>query len=404
MIALPYQLKLESLPLNPCPTIPKQTQPVFFFFFLVTIAQPPTDGQAVEQSLTDSTPEPESTNLASGDLPEVPTSASNTPEATTSTSPAQPSHVDSEVTDMPLSSTREPTSSLEGTSGPNEEDLTASPLPQDDDDQTDVTKLPTEEAQDDPKENSVPDATSSTNDAQTRGDDVPQNPVTQDSDDHKTTIPTADPIVEGQVQSNDDAKTEDTPSTGDAQTHVDDDTPTSQPQDVDDPATTTTQPIDQGQDDAIPETTHSTTDALTNEDDVTSIPLLQDVDDQTTATTKPTDQELDDTTDDALTEATPNSQTGLEEVTKSPTDEVQDGTTAETTPEVSTADPLNVTPDTPEVTQKPQDKPVPSTVLPAKPDHDMPGTKPEVKPPNPSGNSDDTTGYQGGKNTTVMQD
>lgn len=372
------------------------------FFFLATTAQPQTDGQAGEQFFTDSTPDPESTSLTSGDLPEVQTSASNPPEATTSTSPTQPSNIDYEATNMPESSTLEPASNLDGTSEPDAEQMTASPVPQDEEDQTAITKLPTEEAQDDPKDSSAPDATSSTDDPQTGEDDVPQNPVTQDSDDQGTTIPTANPNVQEHDQSNNDAETEvegTTPSTVD--THVDDDTLTSRPQDVDGQATTTAQPIDQGQDDATPEPTQLTTDALTNGDDVTSNPLPQGVDDQTTtATTKPAGQELD----DAITEATPTYQTGLEDVTKSPTDEVQDGTTAESTPEVSTADPLNVTPDTTIVTLKPQDKPVPPTVLPAKPDQERPGTKPEIKPQNPSGNIDDTTGYQGGKNINAVQE
>lgn len=359
--------------------------------------QPQPDGQTGEQSLTDSIPDLESANPTSGDLPEVPTSASDPPEAEAPTNPTQPSDVNIEATGMPALFTQEPESLLEWTSAPNAEDVTDSPLLQEHDDQTAVTKLPTEEVQD-----AVSDATSSTVDAQTRGDDVPQNPVTHDSDGQETTTPTTNPIVPGQDQSNDDAKTEATPPSDDAQTNADDDTPTTRPQDVDDQATTTAQPIDQGQDDAMTETTQSTTDAMTNGDDVTSIPLPQDVDDQTTATTtkEPTDQESDDMTADAVTEATPVSQSGSVDVTRSPTDEVQEGTTAESTGEVSTADPLNVTPDTTKVTLKPQDRPVPSTALPAKPDQDMPGIKPEGKPL--SGNIDDTTGYQGGKDITVM--
>lgn len=264
--------------------------------------------------------------------PEVPTTASNPPEATASTGPTQPSDINSDASGMPASSTLEPASILEGALGPNAEDVTASPLPQDD------------------QNNSVPERTPSTDDAQTRGDDVPKNPLPQDSDDQATTT-TANPIVQEQDQSNDDAELEATTSTGDTQTDGDDATPT---------------------------------------------PLPQDVDEQTTPTSiKPTDPGLDDTTDDALPEATPDSQTGSRDVTKSPTDQAQDGTTADNTLEVTTADPLNVTPEPTKAPLKPQDKPVPSTVLPAKPDQDTPGTKPGVRPLNPAGNVDDTTGYQG---------
>lgn len=284
------------------------------------------------------------------------------------------------MTGTPVSSTQEPPSTPAGTSGPSGEGVTASPLPQDGNVPTSVTKQPTEEAQD-----------------QTRGDELPQNPVTQEA-----STPTENPIVQGQDQSNDDAQTEATRLPGDAQTDVDDDATTSRPQDADDQATTTTQPTVQGPDEALPETTPSVTDALTNGDDVTSTPLYQDLEDQTTtATIKPTDQGLDETLDDAPTEATPDSQTGSEDVTKPPTVELQGVTTTENIPEVSTANPMNVTPDT-KVTLQPQDKPVPSTVLPVNPDQNVPGTKPEVQPLSPSGNIDDTAGFQGGKNITVM--
>ncbi|XP_075872123.1 proteoglycan 4b isoform X2 [Nelusetta ayraudi] len=371
--------------------------------------------------------------------PEVPTTASNPPEATASTGPTQPPDINSDASGMPASSTLEPASILDDAPEPNAEDVTASPLSQDEQD------------------NSVPEGTPSTDDAQTRGDDVPRNPLPQDSDDQATPT-TVKPIVQEQDQSNDDAKLEATPSTDDAQTDGDDvaptplpqdvdeqttpttikptdpgldDTkddakpeatpstddaqsdgddaaPTPLPQDVDDQANASTQPIDQGQDDtkddAKPEATPSTDDAQTDGDDAAPTPLPQDVDGQATPTTiKPTDPGLDDTKDDALPEATPSTDTGSKDVTKSPTAQAQDGTTADNTLEVTTADPLNVTPEPTKAPLKPQDKPVPSNVLPAKPDQDAPGTKPGVRPLNPAGNVDDTTGYQGdGSNDTNL--
>ncbi|XP_044055124.1 proteoglycan 4b isoform X2 [Siniperca chuatsi] len=87
----------------------------------------------------------------------------------------------------------------------------------------------------------------------------------------------------------------------------------------------------------------------------------------------------------------------------SSTDAVQDDTTDDATPRVTTAEPLNVTPEltkptTSEATSKPQDKPDPVKPTPAKPTLAKPSSKPETKPLDSTAQTltvDDPRNYQG---------
>lgn len=173
-----------------------------------------TVGQEVEQSWDDSVPEAQNIDptAASGDNAEATPTVS--PVATASTGPTPDSDTNSVVTDTPASSTLEPDSIPEATTSPPDtqtkaEDVTASPVPQDVDEQTTAGPQSTDQAQDEITDDSKPEATASPSDTQTNAEEVATRPAPQDVDeqteptgqaqddtkhDNKPEVATADPL------------------------------------------------------------------------------------------------------------------------------------------------------------------------------------------------------------------